>query len=104
MDNSKNPNESLSAAHTSGLAIASVVLSCLSVLVGPFGFLPGIICGHLARSECRRNPALTGSGIALAGLIVGYIFVGVTALTLLMVAVLVMLGGTSSAPYVYTLF
>ncbi len=103
MDNSKNPNESLSATHTSGLAIASVVLSCLSVLVGPFGFLPGIICGHLARSECRRNPALTGAGFALAGLIVGYIFVGVTAV-MLTIGILIMIGGVSSEPFVYTLF
>ena len=68
-------------AFRSFIVLPALLFSFLTVAGS--GFLPGIICGHLARSECRRNPALTGSGIALAGLIVGYIFVGVTVLTLL---------------------
>jgi len=109
MRNAGNPYGSPQAdahsdAHrTSGLAIASLVLSCLSVLIGPFGFLPVIICGHLARSECRRNQALTGAGLALAGLIVGYISVGLSAAMLLVVA-LVIHSGSSSEPFVYTMF
>ncbi len=59
---------------TSGLAIASLILSCGTVILGPFGCIPGIACGHLARSECRKNPSVGGDGIALAGLIVGYVF------------------------------
>lgn len=65
---------SSSVRETSGLAIASLVLSCLSILLGPFGCLPGIVCGHLARRDIRRNPDHGGIGIALAGLIVGYLF------------------------------
>jgi Mg/Co/Ni transporter MgtE len=34
----------------------------------------GIVCGHLARSQIRKDPNFTGGGIALAGLIVGYGF------------------------------
>jgi hypothetical protein len=63
-----------SGKETSGLAIASLVLSCLSIVLGPLGCLPGIVCGHLARLDMRRNPDHGGKGIALAGLIVGYIF------------------------------
>ena len=59
---------------TSGLAIASLVLSCLSIILGPFGCLPGIVCGHLARRDIKKNPDHTGKGIALAGLLVGYMF------------------------------
>ncbi len=59
---------------TCGLAIASLVLSCMSFLLWPLGFLPGIICGHLARREIRRDPGLEGDGLALAGLIIGYVF------------------------------
>jgi len=63
-----------SGKETSGLAIASLVLSCFSIVLGLFGCLPGIVCGHLARRDIRRNPDHGGKGIALAGLIVGYIF------------------------------
>jgi serine/threonine protein kinase len=62
---------------TSGLAIASLILSCLTVILGPFGCIPGIICGHLARAKCRKDPALKGAGMASAGLIVGYTLLAV---------------------------
>jgi hypothetical protein len=64
---------------TSDLAIASLVLSLLSLTLPFLGFYPGalffiaaIVCGHIARRRCRRDPRLGGSGLALAGLIVGY--------------------------------
>jgi Domain of unknown function (DUF4190) len=57
---------------TSRLAIASLVCSLLS-LITCVGWLPGIICGHLAKSRIRRNPALKGSGLATAGLLIGYL-------------------------------
>jgi len=70
------------AQRTSGLAIASLVCS-LSSFVTCVGWLPGIICGHLAKSRLRRNPSLKGSGLATAGLVIGYLFlmseVGTTA-------------------------
>jgi hypothetical protein len=58
----------------SNLAIASLVLSCASIFLGPLGCLPGIVCGHMAQRAIRRNPELTGMGIATAGLVVGYVF------------------------------
>jgi hypothetical protein len=57
---------------TSRLAIASLVCSLLS-LVTCLGWLPGIICGHMAKSRIRRNPALKGRGLATAGLVIGYL-------------------------------
>lgn len=56
------------ATRTSGLAITSLILSltgCLS--------LGGVICGHLARRQIRRDPSVTGNGLAMAGLILGYL-------------------------------
>jgi len=75
------PNQS---QRTSGLAITSLILSCATVILGPFGCIPGIICGHIARSECRKNPNLSGDGMALAGLMIGYIFLGLGILALLL--------------------
>lgn len=71
----------------SSLAVASFVLSLLSLILGPFGFIPGIICGHLAKGRLRRDTWLRGLGFAKAGLIIGYLgltltiaFVGFTVL------------------------
>ena len=74
------PTHCLESTSTSGtkskysvMAAVSLSLSCLSVLIGPLGYIPGIIFGHAARSECKKNPALIGSGMALAGLVIGYL-------------------------------
>jgi tellurite resistance protein TehA-like permease len=61
-----------------GTAIASLVLAVLSTVLGPFGSLPAIVCGHIARARIRRDPSRSGDGLALAGLIVGYIFTVLT--------------------------
>jgi hypothetical protein len=58
----------------SRLAIASISLSAGSLILGPFGCIPGIIFGYLAKAQIRQNPRLLGSELARAGLIVGYCF------------------------------
>lgn len=64
---------------TSGLAVTSLVLGILGLvlLLGCVGLLfaiPAVICGHMAHSRIKRSAgALTGGGMALAGLITGYI-------------------------------
>ena len=68
--------------NTEGLAIASLILACLSIILGPFGFVPGIICGHRARARIRDNPQLAGEGMALAGLIISYVFLFLMLLTI----------------------
>ena len=62
----------VTAQKTSALAVLSLVCS-LSSLVTCVGWVPGIICGHLAKSRLRRNPALKGNGLATAGLAIGYL-------------------------------
>lgn len=69
---------------TSGVAIVSLVMSCLSIFLGPVGFIAGIICGHIARSQCRKDTNLGGDGVAVAGLIIGYVFLVVAILALLL--------------------
>jgi len=52
----------------SGLAIASLVCSLLSL------GLVGVILGHLALGEIKRSNGLKeGRGLAIAGLIIGYL-------------------------------
>ena len=60
---------------TPALAIWSLVLGILSlVCFSIFAAIPGVICGHMAYSRIKRSSgALTGEGLAIAGLITGYI-------------------------------
>jgi hypothetical protein len=58
----------------SPLAIWSLVLGILAIIsCGPISGIPAIICGHMARSRIKDSPeTLTGNGMAMAGLIMGY--------------------------------
>lgn len=58
-----------------GVAVASLVLGILSfVCLGPFGSIPAVICGHVAQGKIKAAAGtLGGYGIALAGLITGYV-------------------------------
>src|SRR5437763_9946480 len=57
------------------LAIVSVVLAVLSFACIPiFPVIPAIVCGHIAWSKISKSRgALHGKGIAIVGLIVGYL-------------------------------
>lgn len=63
------------AQPTEPLATASLVCGILSwVCLGPLAGIPAIICGHIARGRIERSAgALGGAGLALAGLILGYL-------------------------------
>ena len=52
---------------TNGLAIASLVLAFI-----PAMSIPAVICGHMARSRIRQTGE-GGDGLAIAGLILGYL-------------------------------
>jgi uncharacterized membrane protein YidH (DUF202 family) len=71
---------------TNGLAIASLVLSLVGVSF--IGSILGIIFGHIARSQIRRTGE-RGAGLALAGLIIGYVTIGLL-VTLLIIFVAVL--------------
>lgn len=59
----------------SGLAIWSLVLGILSLFCfSIFAAIPGVICGHKALSRIKRSGgALEGQGLAIAGLVTGYL-------------------------------
>jgi len=63
---------------TDPLAILSLVLSIAGLLGFCCGFLlmagiAGIICGHLALSRIAKDPSLEGRGLAMAGVVIGYV-------------------------------
>lgn len=56
------------AGPTSGMAIASLVCSLLGI------GLVGVILGHLALNEIKKSNGYTqGRGLAIAGLVIGYL-------------------------------
>ncbi|HTY87262.1 MAG TPA: DUF4190 domain-containing protein [Candidatus Acidoferrum sp.] len=62
-------------AKTSGLAIWSLVLGILSLTCfSILSAIPGVICGHKALSRINHSGGtLEGRGLAIAGLIMGYL-------------------------------
>ncbi|WP_457321145.1 DUF4190 domain-containing protein [Stenotrophomonas sp. P5_B8] len=62
---------------TSALAVVSLVMGIVGWTLLPFiGSLVAIITGHMARADIRRQPqALEGDGLALTGLILGWVAV-----------------------------
>lgn len=77
------------ASQESGMAIASLVCSILGIMMcGPCTAIPGVILGHIALGKIKRGEA-GGKGMAQAGLIIGYIIVGLTVLAVLGILVLV---------------
>ncbi len=72
----------LPEAKTSGKAVASLILSFFS-----WCFIPGVIAvvlGHIAYSEIKKSAGqLKGKGVAIAGLILGYL--GIAAIPFLLI-------------------
>ena len=68
----------------SGLAIASLVGGVLSLGTGFLTGIPAVVCGHLGRARIRKSgDGLRGKGMALAGLILGYVMSVVSVLVVL---------------------
>ncbi len=70
---------------TSGLAIAALALGISGLTIFPFlGSILALIFGYMARNEIRRRPdEVTGGGLAVAGIVTGWIGVGLTVLSIL---------------------
>ena len=81
---------------TNSLAVVSLVCGILGWTLLPFlGSIVAIVCGHMARSEIRRNPQTQeGDGLAVAGLVMGYLVIALSVLTV--VAVILFFGGLAA--------
>ena len=84
------------AAPTSTLAIVSLVFGILAWCVLPFiGAIIAIICGHLARSEIRNShpeQRQEGDGMAVAGLVLGYVQLVLCVLAMFLLVAVVFFG------------
>ena len=90
-------NQRLAAIVVNALLVALAVVSLVCGILGwtllPFlGSIAAVICGHLARSEIRRAPdRLEGDGLAVAGLVLGYLSIALGVLVVL--AIFLFFGG-----------
>jgi hypothetical protein len=81
-------------AKTNGLAVASMVVSLVSIVTcGLFG-IAGAIMGHMARKQIAERRE-EGSGMATAGIVVGWVMTGLTVLAIAAWIVFVALLGSS---------
>jgi type IV pilus assembly protein PilA len=71
---------------TSGKAILSLVSGLLIFI--PFAFVAAIVFGHLALSEIRKSAGrLKGEGLAMAGLVLGYVWIAGIPIILIIAAI-----------------
>jgi uncharacterized Zn finger protein (UPF0148 family) len=68
------------SVQTSGMAIASLVMGIAGWTLLPLlGSILALVFGYAARREIRQRPdELTGEGLAIAGLVLGWIMVGLS--------------------------
>lgn len=80
------PTTSLAPAATSGKAIASLLCGLLFFI--PLAFIAAIIFGHIALSEIRKSAGrLKGEGLAIAGLVLGYMWIVAIPIILIIAAI-----------------
>ena len=73
------------ATPTSGLAIGALICGIAEIFTLGFAAIPAVILGHLARSNIRRTGE-RGDGMAIAGLVLGYLGIGIWTLIIIVLA------------------
>ncbi|PFG34365.1 DUF4190 domain-containing protein [Sanguibacter antarcticus] len=80
---------------TNPMALGSLIASIAGWTVVPVvGWIVGVILGHIARRQLRENTA-QGAGLALAGLITGYVGLALLVLAFVLLFVFVAVVGVS---------
>ena len=68
---------------TNGFAIASLICSCVGILLIGVPSVVGIVFGFIARTRIREsNGSQRGNGLAIAGIVVGFVVVGLVLLVI----------------------
>lgn len=76
------------------------VLAIIS-LIGAFVFpLAGVICGHIALSQIKRTGE-NGRGLAIAGLVIGYVYIAFVVLFVIIAIVAGVIAASSGSSYSY---
>lgn len=94
------------ARPSSGLAITSLVCGIAGVvlfwaIVPMLASIAAVITGHMALGQIRRTPGLGGRGMAIAGLILGYLMIGVLVFTIVSTLISLVVFGAFTLPFVF---
>jgi hypothetical protein len=89
-----SPSGEVPLPRTSTMAIVSLILGALTwVMLPVVGAIAAVITGHMAKKEIRESGGwLTGDGLASAGLVLGYVHLGLAVLGMCLTAALIALG------------
>lgn len=83
----QTPYQPRQAAPTNGLAIASLVSSIAGFFCG-VGYIVGIVFGFIAMKQIDESGGTQGGrGLALAGVIIGFVSIGIGVLVLIIVLI-----------------
>ena len=79
------PYAAVAAVPTSGMAIAALVMGIVGLTLLPLvGSILALIFGYMARNDIRQRPdEVSGGGLALAGIVMGWIAIGLSVVGLL---------------------
>jgi len=92
---------------TSGLAITSLVCGIAGIvlfwaIVPVLASIAAVITGHMALGQTKRDPAIGGRGLAITGLILGYVMVGIAAFTLISTIISFLFVGVFTLPFIFS--
>jgi hypothetical protein len=79
---------------TNALAVASLVCGVAQMMLWPLATIPAVVLGHVARHQIRRTGE-QGAGLALAGLVLGWVGVGFALLAIIGIVLVVAVASSS---------
>ncbi len=92
---------------TSGLAVAALICGIAGVvlfwaLIPVLASIAAVITGHMALGQIKRDPGIGGRGLAIAGLILGYAVIALSAITLVGTIISFLFVGAFSLPFLFS--
>lgn len=96
---------------TNGVAVAAMICGIVGLLFSPgiLAFLvpilipiAAVVLGHIALSQLKRTPGTGGKGMAVTGLILGYIPLAVSLLGVIILVIITASIGAFTLPFVFT--
>lgn len=105
-----SPPYAVPARPTNGVAVAAMICGIVGLLFSPaiIAFLvpiiipiAAVVLGHIAISQLKRTPGTGGKGMALTGLILGYIPLAFSLLGLIVIIIVTVSIGAFTLPFVF---
>ncbi|HWV48435.1 MAG TPA: DUF4190 domain-containing protein, partial [Microbacterium sp.] len=93
-----------------GVAVAAMVCGIVGVVFGWATFfivlpvlvsIAAVILGHVALSQLKKTPAVGGRGMAITGLVLGYIPIALTVILLIFAIIAAVMFGAFTLPFIW---